>query len=175
MVKVQPAIYPHVLSDLPTLVPMIKKSGCWAFNTEGLKLRSTMPESEKRMFGHISKVVGEDVIERLRSGQKTAMDYEYSKEIKEEYTLLGKALGAEYGLKYFSADNDMGHHGHSSECCGTEVLRDYKINGCNVRTMAFPRPEHSSLHLEEVKLNFTRSQTNAERTLQETVTSQIAA
>jgi DNA repair photolyase len=50
MVKIQPAIYPKIINDLPDLVKGIKESGCFGFNIEGLKIRVRMPKEEKVLF-----------------------------------------------------------------------------------------------------------------------------
>jgi DNA repair photolyase len=169
MVKIQPSIYPKILKDLPDLVKSIKESGCVGFNTEGLKIRTTMPESERALFDIISKVVGYDLREYYKeNGVRTGSDYEMTIEKKLEYTNMAWDLAKKYSLKYWVADNSMGKIGDSDECCGTEFLRGYKKWGDNTRSVCFDKcPSKCSSELGKCLVNFTRSQGNRENTMKE--------
>ncbi len=110
-----------------------------------------------------------DLISYYRKEQKTSSDWELSHKKKLTYINYAQMFADKYDLKLFVADNDMGQLGCSSECCGTEVLRDYKILGCNTRTQSFPKPDHCSDHLENVYVNFCRSKNNQNLTIKEVV------
>ena len=158
MVKIQPCIYPKILEDLPELVKQIKNSGAWAFNTEGLKIRKSMPSNEQK----IVQVIGDYLKINLRKFYKkennlTRTDYELSKKKKLEYVRLAEKLAKKHGLKYFSADNDnFGCIGAGCECCGTEVLRNYKIFGNNTRSLRFSAKNNVSDKLGNCYVNFCR-------------------
>ena len=74
-----------------------------------------------------------------------------------EYIKLAEKLAKKYGLKYFVADNDdFGCIGSGCECCGTEVLRDYKIHGNNKRSLKFGKNTNVSDKIGNCYLNFCR-------------------
>ncbi len=167
MARIQPAIYPKLLEDIPELVKAIKDAGCWAFNVEGLRIRTMMPEKEQKLFKAIGDQIGYDIIDYYRKEQKNGSDWELRNKKKTVYVNYAQMFADKYNLKFFVADNNLGAVGCSSECCGTEVLRNYKILGCNLRTEAFSKPDHSSVHLEKVKVNFTRSKKYEHQTIKE--------
>lgn len=167
MVKIQPAIYPKVMEDLPQLLEAIKEAGCWAFNTEGLKLRVTMPESERKLYNELSDYMHFDLHSYYRREQKTGSDWELEDRKKMVYINYAQMFANKLDLKYFVADNNMGSVGCGSECCGTEKLRDYRILGCNARTQSFPSVDHKSEHLEKTLVNFCRSKKYAAMTIEE--------
>ena len=160
MCKIQPAIYPKILADLPDLIKALKDSGCWAFAIEGLKVRTVMNKAEQIKFEKIGKYSGDDEFlgmgirkyYRLR-GVKTASDMEITHERKREYIDLALNLADKYGIKGFVADNHMGRLGCSPECCGTEKLRNYKIWGGCHRVRSFGKFEHESEHMRKVIIN----------------------
>ena len=158
MVKIQPCIYPKILDDLPELIKQIRDKGAWAFNTECLKIRKSMPLNEQRIL----QIIGNYLNINLRKFYKkednlTSADYELSKEKKLEYIKLAEKLAKKYGLKYFVADNDdFGCIGSGCECCGTEVLRDYKIHGNNKRSLKFGKNTNVSDKIGNCYLNFCR-------------------
>jgi len=174
MVKIQPAIYPKVIKDLPRLVKKIKKAGCWAFNTEGLKVRIAMPHKEQQIMQTIGDYLKYNIRDYYKTcGINTGSDWEMTHANKMQYTELAIKLAKKHKLKYFSADNHMGCVGCSSECCGTEVLRDYKIWGQNKRTYYFPhntillgQPQFSG-ELGKCKVNFMRSSKYKDKTMSE--------
>jgi len=159
MVKIQPCIYPKILEDLPELIKGIKDAGVWAFNTEGLKIRKSMPLNEQKIL----QVIGDYLKINLKDFYKnesnlSSMDYELSKEKKLEYIKLASQLAKKYGLKYFVADNDeFGCIGSGCECCGTEVLHDYKIYGNNKRSLRFGIKSNVSNELGKCYVNFCRN------------------
>jgi len=67
MIKIQPAIYPKIIEDLPELIKMAKEAGCWAVNIEGLKVRITMPEGEKKIMNKIGDFLGHNIIEYYKT------------------------------------------------------------------------------------------------------------
>lgn len=168
IVKCQPAIYPKILEDLPDLVKAIADSGAFAMNMEGLKIRTRMPESEKKLFAIISDAVGYDLIEYYKThGVCTGSDWEMRKDKRLEYINLGMELAHQHGIKFFVADNDMGKIGDGDECCGTEVLRNYKKWGNNTRTQAFGCHGICSGNLGSCTIDFVRNQRMLGKTLDE--------
>jgi DNA repair photolyase len=160
MCKIQPAIYPKILSDLPDLIKSLKESGCWAFAIEGLKVRIVMNKQEQEKFEKIGKYSGDDEFMgigirkyyRLR-GVKTSSDMEMTHERKREYIDLALELADKYNIKGFVADNHMGKIGAGPECCGTERLRNYKIWGNNWRVRSWGVLPHESSHFNKVVIN----------------------
>ena len=170
MVKMQPAIYPKIKEDLPDLLREIKKAGCWSVNIEGLKVRISMSENEKAILNKTSELIGYDVRKYYQeNGIKTGSDYELSQDKKLEYITIAKKLCKELDLKFFVADNHHMGLGCNSECCGTEVLRDYKIWGNNSRSLSFPKTGKESSELGKCKVNFTRSKKYQDKTIDEAV------
>lgn len=167
MVKIQPAIYPKIMDDLPNLVKAIKESGCWAFNIEGLKVRISMPKEEQLLFKKISKHLGFDIRNFYKLQTNTGSDYELNQSKKMEYINLALALAKQYNLKCFIADNNMGCVGDGSECCGTQKLRNYKIFANNLRSHVFPQVSYASEELGKCKVNFCRCLTNSDKTINE--------
>jgi len=169
MVKIQPSIYPKIMEDLEELIPLVAKAGAWAINTEGLKVRVSMPEEEQALFREISSKVGYDLRAYYRrEGIKTGSDWEMRNERRREYTDLALTLAHFHGLRYYVADNHMGRIGDGSECCGTEVLRNYRIWGRNLRTLSFESsPSHASDRFGRCLVNFSRSRRFEGRTIDE--------
>jgi len=168
MIKIQPAIYPKILDDMEDLLKQAKKSGVWAFNTEGLKIRISMPKHEQEIFKTMSNYLKFDLRDYYKKyGVNTGSDYELLKN-KSEYISLAEKYAEKYDLKYFSADNEM-VGGCSGECCGTEVLKDYKILG-NTRTDSYKTDSSIiSSELGKVLCNFSRSQKNKNLTINEVI------
>ncbi len=158
MVKIQPAIYPKVLADLPLLIKKVAEAGCWAVNIEGLKIRISMPKEEQKLFQTIGDYLNLDLRDLYRTkGEKTGSDWEMSKELKQFYVDEAISHCKEHKIKCFIADNDMGKIGDGYECCGTGVLKDYKIWGCNSRTRSWGLADNESHELGKCVVNFTRS------------------
>lgn len=161
MIKIQPAIYPKILKDLPDLIKGLSDVGCWAFALEGLKVRVGMYPHEQKRFEQIGKYVGDDEFEgigirnyyRLRGVANGPADLEMPDFRKREYIDLALNLAEKYGVKGFVADNKMGRIGSGPECCGTERLRNYKIFGENWRVRAWGKLPHESEHLERIIYN----------------------
>lgn len=146
MVKCQPAIYRIILNDLDFLVQNTAESGCWAFQTEGLKLRKAASAKEKTHFIKLGEIIGiKNIYDWYRKELVTASDYELSVINKLEYTQKAKDLSHSYGLRYFSADNQKEciALSDSDECCGTEKLSNYTTFSYNYRTQVFTnKPWH---------------------------------
>ncbi len=168
MVKCQPAIYPKIIDDLPDLVKSVKDAGCWAMNTEGLKVRIAMPKRDQELLQKISEYLGYDIREEYRlHGQKTTADWELNDLNKLEYINGCTALCEKYGIKHFSADNSLGNVGHGCECCGTQKLRDYKIWGGSDRSDAFGHVDYESKEFGKCLVNFCRSSKYESKTIAE--------
>ena len=167
MVKCQPAIYPKIMGDLPDLVKSIKEAGCWAFNTEGLKVRISMPVEEQKIFQEVGDYLGINLRETYKEEAKTGSDWELSNEKKMEYTRLAESLAKQYDIKYFSADNRMGKVGDGCECCGTQALRNYKIWGGSDRSKVFGASPNDSKELGKCQVNFCRSTKYLGKTMDE--------
>lgn len=163
MIKCQPSIYPVILSDLPDLVKQISNNGCWALNTEGLKIRITMNEKEQEQFKIISDFLGYDLRHTYIKEIKTTSDYELSKRKKLEYTKLAEELCNTHKIKYFTADNNMGTIGCGLECCGTEILRNYKIWGGSSRSLFFSETGKESEKLGNCFANFIRDKSGKKK------------
>ena len=136
--KVQPAIYPFILEDLEDIVSASKEAGAWAFNTEGLKLKISMPKPEQLLVESALPGIRETY---KKLGMRERSDYVMTDERKLEYITLAEELSKKYNIVYFSADNTPLGHGSGDECCGTEKLRNYKKFSYNHRTMAFQAPD----------------------------------
>jgi DNA repair photolyase len=170
MIKIQPAIYPKIIEDLPELIKKASEAGCWAVNIEGLKVRISMPKKEQELLKTISDFVGYDLREFYReNGMKTGSDWEIGIVLKEDYISKATKLCEQYKIKFFVADNDFMIDGCNSECCGTEVLRNYKIWENNARSKFFPASGKHSEHLGKCKVNFCRSQKFAGKTMDEAI------
>jgi len=152
MVKVQPAVYPRILEELSSLVSIFKSIGVWAFNTEGLKIRIAMPKAEQKIFSALGTHIRRDY--KQKHGMREGGDYVLRPEFKLEYIEIAEALAEKHGLKYFSADNDPLGYGTGPECCGTEVLRNYRLFRYNLRSRAFG--DFVKDELGECIVNFTR-------------------
>ena len=75
-------------------------------------------------------------------------------------------LAERYGIKFFNADNMVvGRYGCSAECCGTDFLRNHKVWGGARRALAFPDGLDCSQEFGKCLVNFTRSDTNNNRTI----------
>jgi hypothetical protein len=90
-----------------------------------------------------------------------------TKQKKLEYIQKAHELAKKYNLKFYAADNNMGKIGCSGECCGTEVLHNYKIWGNNSRSSACGDCSKYSQELGKCNVNFVRSQTNKDKTMDE--------
>jgi hypothetical protein len=127
-----------------------------------------MSESERMLFAKISKVIGYDLRNYYaKNGITTGSDWEMTNPKKMEYINLAQFLADKYELKFYVADNNMGCLGCNGECCGTDVLHDYRIWGNNTRSRQFPDKSKYSEELGKCKVNFVRSQTNANKTMNE--------
>lgn len=139
MIKCQPAIYPKILDDLPALVKSAADAGCFAMNMEGLKVTAFLTDVIRENFDKLSAVLGYDVIEYYhKNGYKSnpaTISIDMNKTI--EYLKYGEELAHQNGIKFFVADNNVGSIGDSDECCGTEVLRNYRKWCNNTRTKSF--------------------------------------
>lgn len=127
LVKIQPVFYPYIMSQLDELAKRVFESGAYAIQMEGLKVRVSMDKNEQAVYKEMSDYVGYDIREWYKAnGIKTSSDYELRTSDKMKYIDKTKELCSHYGLKFFAGDNDCRCHGCSGECCGTEILRNYK-------------------------------------------------
>lgn len=127
MVKIQPVFYPYIMSELENLISKIKESGAYAIEMEGLKIKVAMDKKEQLIYQEISSYLGYDIRQWYKdNGKKTKSDYELKTNDKLKYIEYAKELCEKYDLKFFAGDNDCRKCGCSGECCGTEILRNYK-------------------------------------------------
>lgn len=171
MIKVQPAIYPKILKDLPELIRRAKNAGCWAFNIEGLKIRTSMPKSEQKSVQKIGDYLGIDIREfyrkeRKMTEQKCGADFELSSDKKIDIYDLAEKLAKENDIKFYLADNYLQLVGDGCECCGTEALRDYKLLSCDKRSRAFGN-DKGAKNFENCIVTFTRSKEYRGKTIRE--------
>lgn len=148
MIKCQPCIYPVILDELEYLVEQTAKSGCWAFQTEGLKLRIASSAKEKEYYLQLGKLINIDnIYDYYRQEMWTSSDYELSIDKKLEYTRKAKELCKQHKVKYFSADNQKEciELSKGDECCGTEKLTNYTKFTYNFRTKVFTNKPWSKL------------------------------
>jgi DNA repair photolyase len=145
MVKVQPIVPPSG-DRLRKVVYAALRAGAWAFNTEGLKFRRTMPAAERTIFDRISPGIVEQYLGGPETGHvKEGSDLVMSDASKrDEYLEEAAALSERHGLAWYSADNRPLGLGAGPECCGTRGLpRHYRVASYNWRSEAFGsmRPE----------------------------------
>lgn len=163
MIKIQPAIYPKILEDLPILIKKASEVGVWDFNIEGLKCKISMGKVEQKTFQLIGDCLGMNIREFYREERKKecnrGSDYELSNEKKIEMFELAKALADKYNMKFFNADNYMNKkYGASCECCGTEKLRNYKLLSCDMRSKVYGNNK-GSLEFEKCSVRTVRDRT----------------
>jgi len=169
MIRVHPFIYPKILTDLDDIISEAKKAGCWAFMTEGMKIRVSMPKSEQELFKKLGEAIGISDLRQFYKDEKNkcGSDYELSISKKEEVLDYCVEIAKKYDIKFFSGDNHWYKVGDGSECCGTSVLRNYKTLGCDKRCMLHGDTRNESKELQKCFVNFTRSQKNKNRTIGE--------
>jgi len=166
MVKVQPVFYHIILNEIEDMVKEFNNTGCWAFNMEGLKIRKIMNKKEQIFYKEMSNSLNFNLkkfyIEenRLRNRLNKSSDLEISYTKQMKYINLGIDLSKKYGIKFFASDNYVGKVGNGDECCGTEVLKDYKLNCYNIRSYYFGNMKNNSEHLGNCIINWTRSNIN---------------
>ena len=85
-------------------------------------------------------------------------DRVYNEQDKRRVLSMYDALSKKYGIKFYNADNLVdSSYGCGSQCCGTEVLRNYKIWGGCSRSIAFgDNGDICSDELGKCLVNFTR-------------------
>jgi DNA repair photolyase len=167
LVRVQPFVLPYSYDNAEKIVKSIAESKAYGFQTEGLKLRVVMPQREKEIYSKIGDVFGIDIISEFKkNGVIEGGDREYN--IADKSKMLEKfdMLAKKYGLKFYNADNFIGNYGCGCECCGTDVLRNYKLwDGCS-RAKIFPVSNPSS-EIGKCKVNFIRSKKYENMTIKE--------
>lgn len=83
-------------------------------------------------------------------------DYEISNDKKLEIFNLATELSNKYGIKYYNADNFIPKGiGCSCECCGTSVLRNYKLLDCDSRSKLYGN-DKGSKEFKKCFVNFIR-------------------
>jgi DNA repair photolyase len=165
--KIQPAIYPKIMIDLPELVKAFKDVGAFAFNIEGFKYRVTTGIEEQKILQNIGDFLGYDLKTWFKQeNNRTSTDYEINLKHKKEYIELARNLALEFGIKFYVADNCYYNYSCGLDCCGTSVLHNYKLWGNNERATLFP-VENISKELGKCLVNFTRSGQYKNNTLNE--------
>lgn len=160
IVRVQPFILPYSEQNAERFVLKIKECGAVGFQTEGLKIRVTLPKEERLIYSKIGDVLGVDILNYFRTyGVIDDGDYVYNCSDKIRMIRLFNDLAVKYGVLFYNADNFVDKcYGCGSECCGTEFLRNHKIWGGCSRSRVFG-DESSKLSSEFGKcfVNFTRA------------------
>ena len=171
LVRLQPFILPYAYDNAERFVKMIKDSGAWGFQTEGLKLRVTMPQKEREIYSEIGKVFGFDIIEYFKNnGVIEGGDRVYNNHDKDKILTRFTELADKYGIKFYNADNTIdSKYGCGCECCGTEFLRNRRIWGGSLRARVFSHnlsSEDVSHEFGKCLCNFTRSKKFASNTIE---------
>jgi DNA repair photolyase len=177
MIKIQPTFYRIIFDELEGMVKRFRDAGCWSFNTEGLKIRRLLSKNDKQHYIDIGEYLDYDILDFYRmedssqfgSSETNDSDLELNRKKKMKYTKLAIKLANKYGLKYYTADNFMGNVGDGDECCGTEVLRDYKLHDLNFRTQAFGKKKNGSEKFRKCVVNFTRATSKQKKQKQKTI------
>jgi hypothetical protein len=131
-----------------------------------------MPAHEQEKINSMREYIGDDIrgFYKENRNPEAKSDYELNSKMKMEYTTMAIELAKQYGLRYFSADNDLGCVGCSDECCGTEVLRNYKLWRYNSRSRSFKADDKHCEKLENCICNFIRGKDrNSVRTIKDIV------
>ena len=168
-VRIQPFIYHTLMKELEGFIERIAKSKCQGFQSEGLKLRVTMPREEQAIYKEMSDYIGVDLRKYYKEeGIVTGSDWELKPQVKEEVLYEMDRLAKKNKIQFYNADNHMKKDiGCGSECCGTSCLRNYKILACNKRTKLFNDSKNLTNHLQKCKVNFVRSQKYKDKTIEE--------
>lgn len=139
-IKIQPAIYPYVMSALPDLIRAIKNAGAFGFNIEGLKIKP-------------ADTFADDLNVRSYYTNRIGIDYYLHNRFRLEYIKMANELAKQYDLLFYCADNYVSNFGAGSECCGTTVLRNYTINPYNEKTKKFNDCKASADRFVNCKMN----------------------
>lgn len=170
-VRLQPFILPYSEIVAEKFVAKLKDCGAWAFQTEGLKLRVSMSQKEKDIYSKIGKILGFDIISYFKeNGDIEGGDRVYNEKDKRRMLDLYNSLSKKYGIRFYNADNLIDKkYGCGSQCCGTEVLRDYKIWGGCLRSKVFGDSGCVSSLLGKCLVNFTRKATSTKNYVPKTI------
>lgn len=168
LIRVQPFIMPYTYDNAEKIVAAIAESKAFGFQTEGLKLRVAMPQKEKEIYAQIGNVFDFDIINDFKiNGVIEGGDRVYNDEIKIKMLEKFHSLAQKYNLNFYNADNFIDDkYGCGCECCGTSVLRNYKLWGGCSRAQVFPI-NNPSMELGKCKVNFLRSEKNIHKTIEE--------
>jgi len=166
IIRIQPFIYHKIKKECPEFIKAIADAGCWGFMTEGLKIRISMPKAEQEIMQKIGDYFGFNIREFYKQEHnKCGSDYELSIDKKDEILNMMNDLAEKHGLKFFNGDNHINGIGSRCECCGTEVLRNYKTLGCDLRSRVFD--SKSDCKLKDCKVTFTRQRKNKDKTIKQ--------
>lgn len=168
-VRIQPFILPYSEKNAERYVKILADIGAYGFETEGLKLRVTSGQTEKRIYSMIGDTLGFDILADFKNrGTTEGGDRCYNETDKRRMLQLYSDLAEKYGVKFFNADNLIDpRYGCSAECCGTDFLRNHKVWGGARRSLAHPKGLVASELFGRCLVNFTRSSNNAHRTIAE--------
>jgi DNA repair photolyase len=167
-VRIQPFILPYAEQVAERYVKTLKDIGAWGFQTEGLKLRVTSSDKEKRVYKKIGDVFGFDIMEYFKEhGEIDGGDRVYGEKDRRRMLQKYTFLSQKYGIRFLNADNLVdSNFGSGCECCGTEFLRNHRIWGGSVRSLAFGSGDVPCSELfGKCKVNFTRNSNNREKTI----------
>lgn len=169
-VRLQPFILPYSIDAAERFIHVLKDCGAYAFQTEGMKIRIAMPIEERMMYQKIGEAIGIDDIvgDFKRFGSIEGGDMVYSDDDKIAMLELYQKLSKEHGIRFYNADNLIDvRFGCGSQCCGTDVLRNYKIWGGCYRSRVFGDKDNCSEEFGKCFANFTRSTKNHNKTIAE--------
>lgn len=158
LVKMQPIFYPEVIDEAPEFAGAFKDAGAFGVTVESFKLRTSLARAEKdRQLALFQKALGRDVLEGYIPNHGTG-DTELVTDLKNEYVRMVGSEVRKTGMKFWAADNCDYTLSDSCECCGTELLRDYRIFGQNERTAAWPKTKtRFAEELPRCFVNFTKT------------------
>lgn len=170
--RLQPFILPYSERVAEKFVATLKECGVWAFQTEGLKLRVSMSQKERDIYSKIGQILGFDIIAHFKqNGYIEGGDRVYNEDEKRHMLSLYDELSKKYDIRFYNADNLIDkEYGCGSQCCGTEVLRNYKVWGGCYRTKVFSDNDeiYSSL-FGNCLVNFTRKSSSDKNYIPKTI------
>lgn len=127
LVRIQPVIYPYVMSNIDDLINKVHDVGVYGVILEGLKIKVKLDKKEQAIFQEIGDYLRYDLRQWYKeNGIKTGVDYEITKEDKIKYINYTKEICNKYDMKVFVGDNNCREYSCNGECCGTQFLRNHK-------------------------------------------------
>lgn len=145
---------------------MIHESGAYGIIMEGLKIRIVMDKKEQAIYQEIGAYLGYDIRQWYKEhGERTKSDYEIKKEDKLKYINYAKELCNKYNMIVYVGDNNCRECNCNGECCGTNILRNYKtlyesekLLQCKITNTRVKTNKTIKESIEQLKPADTRSQ-----------------